>query len=387
MISKVAAGGGAAALTAFAIGVSLRHGIFVAGLAFVGGFVSPAIIGSETPNTPVLFGYLLAIAAGTLGGHPASRLVAARAGACWRARRCWTVALDAGDRAIGRELHWVGLFLVALAGLFVWATWRRMREQRKSAEGRRGAGLGGAGRHRRAAARAWSSTDGGQQKAGWLALALHGAGVFALGRWTPRFQYAAGLAPAPVARGAGAVVGRHRAARRPTGSADRFAWLTILFGGSLCRRRPSRCCGTPAGRASGRRFRWRRPSRTSCSAGTCCAARVDGRAVGPDQRRPRRALPGRRRAARALARTACPAPPRRWASWRPASPSSSPPPSRSSSAASGSRSPTPIELAAVAAIAAQLDLRGHAPALLAAARGRGRALRAQSRGAEISARA
>ena len=60
MISKVAAGGGAAALTAFAIGVSLRHGIFVAGLAFLGGFASPAIIGSETPNTPVLFGYLLA---------------------------------------------------------------------------------------------------------------------------------------------------------------------------------------------------------------------------------------------------------------------------------------------------------------------------------------
>ena len=67
MISKVAAGGGAAALTAFAIGLSLRHGILVAALAFVGGFVSPAIIGSETPNTPVLFGYLLAIAAGTLG--------------------------------------------------------------------------------------------------------------------------------------------------------------------------------------------------------------------------------------------------------------------------------------------------------------------------------
>ena len=26
------------------------------------------------------------------------------------------------------ELHWVGLFLVAVAGLFVWATWRRMEE-------------------------------------------------------------------------------------------------------------------------------------------------------------------------------------------------------------------------------------------------------------------
>ena len=38
--------------------------------------------------------------------------------------------------------------------------------------------------------------DNGEQTAGWVALALHGAGVYALGRWTPRFQYAAALAPA-----------------------------------------------------------------------------------------------------------------------------------------------------------------------------------------------
>ena len=87
MISKAAAGGGAAALTAFAIGVSLRHGIFVAGLAFVGGFASPAIIGSETPNTPVLFGYLLAIAAGTLWPSSACAAGGRSAGACWRERR------------------------------------------------------------------------------------------------------------------------------------------------------------------------------------------------------------------------------------------------------------------------------------------------------------
>ena len=87
MISKAAAGGGAAALTAFAIGVSLRHGIFVAGLAFVGGFASPAIIGSETPNTPVLFGYLLAIAAGTLWPSSACAAGGRSAGACWRDRR------------------------------------------------------------------------------------------------------------------------------------------------------------------------------------------------------------------------------------------------------------------------------------------------------------
>ena len=116
MISKVAAGGGAAALTAFAIGVSLRHGILVAALAFVGGFVSPAIIGSETPNTPVLFGYLLAIAAGTLGVIRARRWWPLGWGVL-AGSALWTIAWM---MSIAGGLHWVGLFLVALTGLFLW---------------------------------------------------------------------------------------------------------------------------------------------------------------------------------------------------------------------------------------------------------------------------
>lgn len=227
MVSKVAAGGGAMALTAFAIGVSLRHGIFVAGLAFVGGFASPAIIGSETPNTPVLFGYLLAIAAGTLwvirirGWWPLGWGVLAGS-ALWTA--VWMLASRDGG-----ELHWVGLFLVAVAGLFVWATWRRMNERENPPND--------------VVALVWAALagtgvllvclvvdDSGQQKAGWLALALHGAGAFALGRWTPRFQYAAGLGPGLSLLALALWWG----ATRGTGAdwdADRFAWLTILFGG------------------------------------------------------------------------------------------------------------------------------------------------------------
>ena len=189
MISKAAAGGGAAALTAFAIGVSLRHGIFVAGLAFVGGFASPAIIGSETPNTPVLFGYLLAIAAGTLwvirlrGWWPLGWGVLAGS-AIWTL--LWMMSLAGG-------LHWVGLFLVAVAGLFAWATWRRLGEGDQAID---------------VAALVWAALgvtgvlivalivqDDGKQTAGWLALAAHGIGLFALARWTPRFQYVAALAP------------------------------------------------------------------------------------------------------------------------------------------------------------------------------------------------
>ncbi|MEA2816323.1 MAG: hypothetical protein QOI93_4020 [Rhodospirillaceae bacterium] len=225
MISKVAAGGGAAALTAFAIGLSLRHGILVASLAFVGGFVSPAIIGSDPPNTPVLFGYLLAIAAGTLGvirirgWWPLGWGVLAGS-AIWTA--LWMLSLAGG-------LHWVGLFLVAVAGLFVWTTWRRMGESENptadvSALVWAALGLTGS------LLVAVIIQDDGKQSAGWLALAAHGAGLYMLARWTPRFQYVAALAPLLSIAALAFWWGTTRVPG--TGwDADRFAWTTILLGG------------------------------------------------------------------------------------------------------------------------------------------------------------
>ena len=231
MISKVAAGGGAAALTAFAIGVSLRHGIFVAGLAFVGGFASPAIIGAETPNTPVLFGYLLAIAAGTLGvirirgWWPLGWGVLAGS-ALWTIVWVWSSRDAAGVQG---ELHWVGLFLVGVAGLFVWATWKRMAESEnppKDVVALVWTALAGTG----ALLVCVILDDGGRQTAGWLALALHGAALFAFGRWTPRFQYAAALAPG-LSAAALALWWALTGGVGTSWDADRFAWLTILFGG------------------------------------------------------------------------------------------------------------------------------------------------------------
>jgi uncharacterized membrane protein len=225
MISKVAGGGGAAALTAFAIGLSLRHGMLVATLAFVGGFVSPAIIGSDPPNTPVLFGYLLAIAAGTLsvirvrGWWPLGWGVLAGS-ALWTL--LWMLSLAGG-------LQWVGLFLVVVAGLFVWATWRRLSEHENPPVD--------------VAALVWAALgltgsllvaviiqDEGKQSAGWLALAAHGAGLYVLARWTPRFQYVAALAPLLSIAALALWWGTTRVSG--TGwDADRFAWITILFGG------------------------------------------------------------------------------------------------------------------------------------------------------------
>jgi len=225
MISKVAAGGGAAALTAFAIGVSLRHGIFVAGLAFVGGFASPAIIGSETPNTPVLFGYLLAIAAGTLavirlrGWWPLGWGVLVGS-ALWTL--LWMQSLAGG-------IHWVGLFLVAVAGLFVWATWRRLQESDNPTDD--------------VALMVWLSLgatgvlivaliiqDNGRQAAGWLALAAHGLGLFLLARWTPRFQYVAALAPV-LSIVALAAWWADSLSAGPGLDDEQFAWRAVLFGG------------------------------------------------------------------------------------------------------------------------------------------------------------
>lgn len=227
MISKVAAGGGAAALTAFAITLSLRHGILVAALAFVGGFLSPAIIGSEQPNTPVLFGYLLAIAAGTL--------TVIRVRGWWvlgwgvlAGAALWTCLWMLADPDLP-ELHWVGLFLVALAGLFVWASWRRLQESENPAKD--------------VVSLVWAALavtggllvlaiaqDHGVQTAGWLALAVHGIGIFAFARAVPRFQFAAGLAPALSL--AALALWWWTSNWMPAELSDgRFGWLVTAFGG------------------------------------------------------------------------------------------------------------------------------------------------------------
>ena len=323
MISKAAAGGGAAALTAFAIGVSLRHGMFVADLAFVGGFASPAIIGSETPNTPVLFGYLLAIAAGTLCGHSAPRVVAARLGRFGRLGDL-DRGLDAVSGlwpALGRAVPGRGCRPVRLGDL---ATARRGRPGDRC----RGAGLGDARGHGRA--------DRGAHRAGWRQAdrRLGRAGGTRHRALRPGAMDAAlpvrrGAGAAPVARSARPVA-RHRRVRLDGDMVRRplcrgFLRLAVerrsagLLGG-VVRRHGARALPARLVRAARRRRR---------------------HAVGPYEHRARAAVPGRRRASGALARQHGRAPPRRWAISQPASPSSSPSRSPSSCAANGSRWPMP----------------------------------------------
>ena len=234
MITRPVAGIAALALTGFAIGVSLRHGILVAALAFVGGFASPAIIGGE-PNTPVLFGYLLAIAAGTLAvirhrGWWYLGWGVLAGTTLWTV--VWMLSLPSSHLANGPfELHWVGAFLVAVAGLFVWATWRRLGESENppaDIEALVWSGLGATGVLLLSAI----VQDEGQQDPAWIALALHGAGVYALARWTPRFQYVALLAPALSLATLGLWWASVHVGVTVEGWDDaRFAWLTALMGG------------------------------------------------------------------------------------------------------------------------------------------------------------
>jgi uncharacterized membrane protein len=197
MIPRFMGGVLALALTGFCIALSLRHGIFVAALAFVGGFVSPLVIGGETPNILALFGYLLATAAGTLAviRHRGWWVLG------WGVlvgTSLWSVfwmALRASDgvRYGADGQIWVGLFLVGVAALFVWATWQRVREQGQPTD--------------QVVLQVWAATlvTGGLlvviaigdplRTAGWLCLGLYGAGIYALARYVPRFQYLAALPP------------------------------------------------------------------------------------------------------------------------------------------------------------------------------------------------
>ncbi len=101
-----------AAVTATAVVLSLRHGVLIAALGLVGGFLSPALIGSTEPNAPALFSYLFLLEVGLL--------LAARP------KRWWPLAALTLAGATAWSLAWIGFFLKpgdeATLGLFLLGT-------------------------------------------------------------------------------------------------------------------------------------------------------------------------------------------------------------------------------------------------------------------------
>ena len=226
MISKVAAGGGAAALTAFAIGLSLRHGILVASLAFVGGFVESG----HHRQRPAQHAGAVRLSPGDRRRHARRHSPSAAggrsAGACWRARRSGRCFGCCRRRAacIGSACSW-WRWPACSCGR-PGGAWARARTRRPTSRPSSGRPSGSPG----VLLVALIVQDGGRQSAGWLALAAHGAGLYVLGRWTPRFQYVAVLAPllsiAALALWWGTTFGNLMG-----WDADRFAWIAILLGG------------------------------------------------------------------------------------------------------------------------------------------------------------
>ncbi|MBP7148908.1 MAG: DUF2339 domain-containing protein [Acidobacteria bacterium] len=82
--------------TAVAVALSLRHGVAIAVLGLAGGFVTPALIGSEEPNAPALFTYLFLLEAGLL--------------AAARPRRWWPIAVLTLGGGIAWTIAWLALF-------------------------------------------------------------------------------------------------------------------------------------------------------------------------------------------------------------------------------------------------------------------------------------
>ncbi|WP_282604488.1 DUF2339 domain-containing protein [Pelagibius sp. Alg239-R121] len=114
LISPALGFAGMAAVTATAIVLSLRHGKPIALLGLVFGFLTPALVQSNSPSALVLFAYLLLLFAGAM--------------ILMRRKDWWDLALPTLGASLGWAVIWiassfgddmliVGLFLIAVAGL------------------------------------------------------------------------------------------------------------------------------------------------------------------------------------------------------------------------------------------------------------------------------
>ena len=215
--------------TAVAVLLSLRQGPFIAVLGLVGGFLTPALIGSTEHNPVGLFGYLtlleigLLLAARRRALWPLAALTGLGGGA-WAA--LWlALRFEPGDAAP------VGLFLLASAALFVVAG-RRLASEKEAPWG--GAGfangltLGVVGGAVALSACLVGAGDFGTIE--WLFLGLLAAGSIVLAR------FAAPHEPLPwIAWAAGLLLLARWASVAPDGAAlpSSFGWTALLYGGLL----------------------------------------------------------------------------------------------------------------------------------------------------------
>lgn len=173
-----------AGTTLLAIVLSLRQGPFVALLGLIGGFFTPALIGSTEPQPGFLFGYLLLLEVGLLGvttrrgWWPLAGLTAIGAFG-WAA--LWMTQLRPQDTGV------LGPFLIVSTFAILVSTWRRSdstaggRDINRVVGGIAGALVGTFLLVGMTGAAGYQGTD-------WLFIGVLGAGALGLGRWDERYR-------------------------------------------------------------------------------------------------------------------------------------------------------------------------------------------------------
>lgn len=132
---------GMAGVTALAVVLALRYGAPIALLGMLGGFLTPALLGSTTPSAPLLFLYLYMVFAGLM-------LVIRRENWWWLSiptligAFAWVMVWLGGNFIPGDSIY-LGLFLIAVSATIV-ATTPRNVKQPQGAAFLQYLGLGGA---------------------------------------------------------------------------------------------------------------------------------------------------------------------------------------------------------------------------------------------------
>ncbi len=211
-----------ATITAAAIALSLRHGPLVAIFAFIGGFATPALIGSTEPRVGPLFVYLALLQAGLFivsrqrGRWPLALLTPV---AGW----VWVLVWTLGANFTPADSHVLGPFVLLSVGGLVFAApragtgggpWAKIWPALYTVC----AGSAGLPLLHLVAQNDFSSFD-------WSMLALFNAGALVLASRDLRFRHVAGLVAALAA------LALLNFAAKLTGDAQaRFAWVTLAFG-------------------------------------------------------------------------------------------------------------------------------------------------------------
>lgn len=187
---------GLAGVSGLAVALALRHGPLVAVLGLIGGYLTPALIGSPEPRAAPLFGYLFLLAL-------ALAAVARRRGWWWLAPLMLVGALGWTALWLGVNYHppdsrWLGGFLIGTSVLFVAALPRRVEDvPQQFRDMFRAVAL--LGPTVVMLTLAWLVDASGYDTLDWSFLGLLGVAAIALARFEPRYGPLPWLAAAIIA--------------------------------------------------------------------------------------------------------------------------------------------------------------------------------------------